>query len=43
MNVLAFLYLEASQSDGSVRYQLGLGCYIHPKLASLAAYLSGLF
>jgi hypothetical protein len=37
-----FLYLEASQPNGA-RYRLGLGCFVHPKLASLMAILVRLF
>lgn len=39
----AFVYLEARQSDGGRRYQLGLGCYLHPKVASMIFLLSRLF
>jgi hypothetical protein len=37
-----FLYLEASQSDGT-RYRLGLGCMLHPKMASMIVLLLRLF
>ncbi len=37
-----FLLLEASQPSGG-SYRLGLGCFVHPKLASMIAALSGLF
>jgi hypothetical protein len=37
-----FLILEASQPCGT-RYRLGLGCLVHPKLASVIAVLSRLF
>lgn len=39
----AFVYLEARQSDDGKRYQLGLGCYFHPKMASMILLLSRLF
>jgi hypothetical protein len=37
-----FLILEASQPDGT-RYRLGLGCFLHPKLASMIAVIARLF
>jgi hypothetical protein len=37
-----FLIFEASQSDGS-RYRLGLGCLVHPKLASMVKLFLRLF
>jgi len=37
-----FLILEASQPCGTT-YRLGLGCSLHPKLASMLAALSRLF
>jgi hypothetical protein len=37
-----FLLLEASQRCGTT-YRLGLGCYVHPKLASMVAVLARLF
>lgn len=37
-----FLYLEASQPCGT-SYRLGLGCFIHPKLASMMVVLRRLF
>lgn len=37
-----FFYLEASQSSGAI-YRLGLGCSVHPNLASMIAALSRLF
>jgi hypothetical protein len=37
-----FLLLEASQPCGTT-YRLGLGCYLHPKLASMLAVLARLF
>jgi hypothetical protein len=40
--MLVFLYLEASQPDGT-SYRLGLGCLAHPKLASMIAVLVRLF
>jgi hypothetical protein len=40
--MLVFLYLEASQSNGS-RYRLGLGWLLHPKLASMMVLLVRLF
>jgi hypothetical protein len=40
--MLVFLYLEASQPDGT-RYRLGLGCFLHPKLASMVAVFVRLF
>ena len=33
-----FLILEASQPHGTT-YRLGLGCFVHPKLASMVAAL----
>jgi len=40
--MVVFLILEASQPDGT-RYRLGLGCLVHPKLASMIAVLVRLF
>jgi hypothetical protein len=40
--MLVFLYLEASQPCGS-RYRLGIGCLLHPKLASMVVMLVRLF
>jgi hypothetical protein len=37
-----FLLLEASQPCGTT-YRLGLGCLVHPNLASMIALLSRLF
>lgn len=37
-----FLYLEASQPSGTI-YRLGLGCNLHPTLASMIAALTRLF
>lgn len=37
-----FLILEASQPCGTT-YRLGLGCLLHPKLASLVVVLKRLF
>jgi hypothetical protein len=37
-----FLILEASQPNGTT-YRLGLGCLVHPKLASIVAVLVRLF
>jgi len=37
-----FLIFEASQSDGTT-YRLGLGCLVHPKLASMVAVIVRLF
>jgi hypothetical protein len=37
-----FLILEASQPRGTI-YRLGLGCFLHPNLASMVAVLSRLF
>jgi hypothetical protein len=37
-----FLILEASQPNGAL-YRLGLGCFLHPNLASMVAVLSRLF
>jgi hypothetical protein len=37
-----FLLLEASQPCGS-SYRLGLGCFLHPKLASMIAVIAQLF
>jgi hypothetical protein len=34
--------LEASQPDGTI-YRLGLGCLVHPKLASMLVLLFRLF
>jgi len=40
--MLVFLTLEASQPCGTT-YRLGLGCFLHPNLASIVAVLSRLF
>ena len=40
--MLVFLYLEASQPDGT-KYRLGLGCLVHPRLASMVILLMRLF
>jgi hypothetical protein len=37
-----FLIFEASQPSGAT-YRLGLGCLVHPKLASIVAVLIRLF
>lgn len=37
-----FLFLEASQPHGTT-YRLGLGCLLHPKLASMVAAFIRLF
>lgn len=37
-----FLILEASQPSGP-RYRLGLGCFLHPKLALMVAAIMRLF
>lgn len=37
-----FLILEASQPSGTT-YRLGLGCHVHPKLASMVAVIMRLF
>jgi hypothetical protein len=37
-----FLVLEASQPSGTT-YRLGLGCLLHPKLASIVAVIARLF
>ena len=37
-----FLIFEASQPSGT-RYRLGLGCFLHPTLASMVALLLPLF
>lgn len=36
------LFLEASQPDGTT-YRVGLGCDLHPKLASILVVLIRLF
>ncbi len=36
------LYLEASQPNGTT-YRLGLGCLVHPNLASMVVILFRLF
>jgi hypothetical protein len=38
-----FLYLEASQSSCGNRYRLGLGCAIHPQVASILVFVLRLF
>jgi hypothetical protein len=43
MQVIAFLYLEASQSNDSKCFRLELGCMVHPKLASMIILLARLF
>ncbi|MEX0751597.1 MAG: hypothetical protein WD073_01550 [Xanthobacteraceae bacterium] len=40
--MVVLLILEASQPDGT-HYRLGLGCLVHPKLASMIAVLVRLF
>jgi hypothetical protein len=40
--MLVFLYLEASQPNGT-QYRLGLGCLIHPTVASMMALIVRLF
>jgi hypothetical protein len=40
--MVVFLYLEASQPNG-MTYRLGLGCLVHPKLASMLVMLIRLF
>jgi hypothetical protein len=37
-----FLILEASQPNGTT-YRFGLGCLVHPKLASMVAVIVRLF
>ena len=37
-----FLILEASRPCG-MTYRFGMGCFLHPKLASIVAVLSRLF
>ena len=37
-----FLIIEASQPSGA-RYRVGLGCFLHPQLASMVAVLARLF
>lgn len=37
-----YLILEASQPNGAT-YRLGLGCLMHPKLASMVAVIVRLF
>jgi hypothetical protein len=37
-----FLILEASRPSGA-SYRLGLGCFLHPKLASMVAVIARLF
>jgi hypothetical protein len=37
-----FLFLEASRSEGSC-YRLGLGCLVHPKVASMVVLFLRLF
>lgn len=37
-----FLIFEASQPSGAC-YRLGLGCFVHPKLASMVALIVRLF
>ena len=37
-----FLILEASQPCGT-RYRVGIGCFVHPKLASMFTVLIRLF
>lgn len=38
----AFLYIEASRTSDMKVYRLGLGCFIHPRLASLIFFFSRL-
>jgi hypothetical protein len=40
--MLVFLILEASQPRGTT-YRLGLGCFLHPRLASMIAIIARLF
>lgn len=40
--MFVFLYLEASQPSGAT-YRMGLGCSVHPKLASMVLVLMRLF
>jgi hypothetical protein len=40
--MLVFFCLEASQPDGT-KYRLGLGCLVHPRLASMVILLMRLF
>lgn len=37
-----FLIIEASKPRGTT-YRLGLGCFLHPKLASVVAVIVRLF
>jgi hypothetical protein len=40
--MLVFFGLEASQPNGA-RYRLGIGCALHPALASIVAVFTRLF
>ena len=40
--MFVFFYLDASQPSGAT-YCLGLGCFVHPKLASMVVLLIRLF
>jgi hypothetical protein len=40
--MVVFLMLEASKPNGTT-YRLGLGCLMHPKLASMVAVIARLF
>jgi hypothetical protein len=40
--MFVFLTLEASQSRGTT-YRLGIGCFLHPNLASMVAVIARLF
>ncbi|MBB2868626.1 UNVERIFIED_ORG: hypothetical protein GGI63_005270 [Rhizobium esperanzae] len=43
MQVIAFLNLEASQAGAVKHYRLEIGCFVHPKLASVALFFTRLF
>ena len=36
--MIVFLYLDARQSSGTT-YRLALGCFVHPRLASMVVFL----
>ena len=38
-----FVAIEASQSGDSWSYRLEMGCFVHPRLASVLILLSRLF
>jgi hypothetical protein len=38
-----FIAIEASQSGGSWCYRLEMGCFVHPRLASILIVLTRLF